>query len=414
MSTLAVLLWTSVVPGRCVVPRFLLAILAPTSALSGGCRKPEDTGVPSSARSAPTAPPAAGPSKSATVAESVSSAAVLTIPGAEPLMRRPSDDGWSTEAWTELADEQLHRLADLIETHDSITASDVASLVTESFKCSELVPSATHVVFQDDVVRVERALNDKTGVQREASATIHKHTDLVQAVNELIRPLQQATERHCKFKVFRVEATDTATQAVILLQLSGVTGDRRIQQSASWETHWSTSRLNETPRLTQISSRDYERSDSQQSSAPLFADCTEAILGAESSFRAQLVPGLDHWLRRLEVGPSIVATSYHGIAVGDANGDGLDDVYVCQPGGTLGGLPNRLYAQQADGTARDISAEAGVDWLVETASALFADLDNDGDQDLAAATMVGVVIALNDGRGHFRIEAMKTLPECRR
>jgi len=33
---------------------------------------------------------------------------------------------------------------------------------------------------------------------------------------------------------------------------------------------------------------------------------------------------------------------------GDVNGDGLDDVYLCQPGG----LPNRLYVQNSDGDAR--------------------------------------------------------------
>ena len=42
-----------------------------------------------------------------------------------------------------------------------------------------------------------------------------------------------------------------------------------------------------------------------------------------------------------------------GMAVGDVNGDGLDDVYVCQPGG----LPNRLFVQQSDGTAIDRSHE---------------------------------------------------------
>ena len=48
---------------------------------------------------------------------------------------------------------------------------------------------------------------------------------------------------------------------------------------------------------------------------------------------------------------------HHGLALGDVDGDGLDDVYLCQPGG----LPNRLFVQQADGTALDTSAAAGVD-----------------------------------------------------
>ena len=37
-----------------------------------------------------------------------------------------------------------------------------------------------------------------------------------------------------------------------------------------------------------------------------------------------------------------------------SDGDGLEDLYVCDGGG----LPNRLYLQNADGTVRDASAES--------------------------------------------------------
>src|SRR5437899_6365784 len=42
-----------------------------------------------------------------------------------------------------------------------------------------------------------------------------------------------------------------------------------------------------------------------------------------------------------------------GIAVGDFDGDGFDDVYVCQPSG----LPNRLYRNRGDGTFEDVRSE---------------------------------------------------------
>jgi tetratricopeptide (TPR) repeat protein len=85
--------------------------------------------------------------------------------------------------------------------------------------------------------------------------------------------------------------------------------------------------------------------------------------------------------------------------VGDVNGDGLDDLYVCD--GLW--LPNRLYTQQPDGTLLDVSASAGVDWLESSHSALMVDLDNDGDQDLAVAILGAVVAAENDGSGHFTV-----------
>ena len=90
---------------------------------------------------------------------------------------------------------------------------------------------------------------------------------------------------------------------------------------------------------------------------------------------------------------------YQGLAIGDVNGDGLEDVYVCQSGS----LPNRLFVHRPDGTAADQSKESGVDWLDSTRSALFADLDNDGDQDLVIGTNVALVIMENDGSGHFTI-----------
>ena len=78
----------------------------------------------------------------------------------------------------------------------------------------------------------------------------------------------------------------------------------------------------------------------------------------------------------------------------------LDDVYVCQ----LAGVPNRLFVQNPDGTATDISAAAGVDWMEQTASALLVDLDNDGDQDLVIATLTALLFMANDGDGHFSLQ----------
>ncbi|MCH8922905.1 MAG: VCBS repeat-containing protein, partial [Planctomycetes bacterium] len=97
--------------------------------------------------------------------------------------------------------------------------------------------------------------------------------------------------------------------------------------------------------------------------------------GANASYRQQLIHGIGHWLGRIDFHRLNDNGSYQGLAVGDVNGDGLEDLYVLQPGG----LPNRLFVQQADGTALDTSAAAGVDWWTACHAALFVDLDNDGD-----------------------------------
>ena len=99
----------------------------------------------------------------------------------------------------------------------------------------------------------------------------------------------------------------------------------------------------------------------------------------------------------MDIGMSIFGQN--GLAIGDVNGDGLEDLYVCDSGG----LPNRLYVQNADGTLRDVSSRAGVDWLEHTTAALLVDLDNDGDQDLIVATFPGLVVSENDGRATFKV-----------
>ena len=108
---------------------------------------------------------------------------------------------------------------------------------------------------------------------------------------------------------------------------------------------------------------------------------------------------MNDWLKKVERFAGINIYSRHGMTMGDANGDGLDDIYVCQPGG----LPNRLFLKQKDGTLSDASAVSGLDWLNDTRSALFLDLDNDGDQDIVIGTFVGVYVCQNNGAGVYEV-----------
>src|SRR5262249_22828733 len=60
-----------------------------------------------------------------------------------------------------------------------------------------------------------------------------------------------------------------------------------------------------------------------------------------------------------------------------------------------------LFIHNQDGTATDHAADAGIDFLDSTRSALIVDLDNDGCQDLVVAMRSGVLILQGDGKGHF-------------
>ncbi len=119
-----------------------------------------------------------------------------------------------------------------------------------------------------------------------------------------------------------------------------------------------------------------------RASKPVFTEITEAALGGNASFRQQFSTPLDDWMATLDSVLTRDSNGHHGVSVGDADGDGLDDLYVAQPAG----LPNRLYRARGDSTFEDITERAGVGVLDDTAQSLFADVDNDGDQDLVLST----------------------------
>src|SRR5690606_24658310 len=68
-----------------------------------------------------------------------------------------------------------------------------------------------------------------------------------------------------------------------------------------------------------------------------------------------------------------------GGAVGDYDGDGWPDVYLCNSDGHS----NRLYRNRGDGTFEDVTEQAGVGHVEgHSKMAMFLDLDNDGWDDL--------------------------------
>ncbi|HKD04528.1 MAG TPA: VCBS repeat-containing protein, partial [Bryobacteraceae bacterium] len=129
---------------------------------------------------------------------------------------------------------------------------------------------------------------------------------------------------------------------------------------------------------------------------PLFRDISTHTFQSADSFDHQLRRGVPYWRAHLDAASGIDVHGHNGIAVGDIDNDGIDEVYVCQPGG----LPNRLYKNHG-GVFEDITEKAGVAVLDPTSCALFLDLRNSGHQDLVVLRPDGPLLFLNEGGGRF-------------
>lgn len=151
---------------------------------------------------------------------------------------------------------------------------------------------------------------------------------------------------------------------------------------------------NDSPRLIGWEPIDEERA---QSAHPLFADVSGTAFAGIPAYKQQFLPGVDHWRTILDGASGIDIYGHNGVAVGDVDGDDLDDIYICQPAG----LPNRLWRNRGDGTFEDITESSGVGVLESTACALFADIDNDGRQDLIVVRNTGPMLFLNKGNARF-------------
>jgi Flp pilus assembly protein TadD/peroxiredoxin len=166
----------------------------------------------------------------------------------------------------------------------------------------------------------------------------------------------------------------------------------RVGRSGLWHMRWR--RGDHRWRVIEWTATAHLRS---RAAAPVFAEVSAAALGATESFRRQLTTSLDVWVATIDGVLTRDSNGHHGVSVGDADGDGLEDLYVAQPAG----LPNRLYRARGDGTFEDATERAGLAVLDDTSQSLFADVDNDGDQDLVLSLSAGPVLFLNDGTGRF-------------
>ncbi len=174
------------------------------------------------------------------------------------------------------------------------------------------------------------------------------------------------------------------------------TNEQHEERVGLWRTEW----LRDESRAWKA--RRWEATEETVSitRGPAFLDVTPQALGRTESYTRQMLRGSDYWRTVLDGACGIEVYGNNGVAVGDFDNDGFDDLYVCQPSG----LPNRLYRNRGDGTLEDVTEKAGVGVLDSTACALFADFENKGRQDLLVVCGGGPLLFLNQGDGTFSIK----------
>ncbi len=295
----------------------------------------------------------------------------------------PSFDSWRSEVLHDAAKpvlkEFLHSLAD---------GQDFAKVkFAEDFSCTVLRPAITPI-YNDGTIAVSRAplipeerygLDKLPSLARAFRATVGPEAELGNFVMKLVGvDVDGPTE-------FRIRAflhTHTASPGMTL------------QWNVELQSEWTVGASDREAKLRGITILRYEE---VAGPAGLLPDYSAKVLGGTAGWSQQLLLGTEDWTARVDrsFGRSYIGSQ--GLAVGDLDGDGHDDIYFCQQGG----LPNRLWLWRPGGAAVEASAAMGLDFLDKARSALIADFDNDGLQDIALTISMDLALCWNLGNGRF-------------
>ncbi|XOV69731.1 MAG: FG-GAP repeat domain-containing protein [Verrucomicrobiota bacterium] len=312
----------------------------------------------------------------------------------------PRADGWVTEVINDATGIQFKQMNKAMHAGNRALQEHLADMINDSFSGDALRPSPQALSFDDGTLKVWRHRRNQPS---DAPKAFQNQSGFTQALIQLTSPINVSDNSpflhfDMHFKTVRVAVDQVTSTTVVIVESHGHGNGVTLQQHATWECTWvQAKKPGGLPLLTELRVLDYEEVTSPHRNTPWFADCTASVMGWTPDSEDPLLRGIDHWRKHLDWRFTLDVTGPHGLAVGDVNGDGLEDLYVCEPGG----LPNRLLMQNKDGTVLDASAEAGLDYLEPTASALLVDLDNDLDLDLVMASGRHVLFFANDGTGHF-------------
>ncbi len=297
----------------------------------------------------------------------------------------PRLGGWDTEVLSSKAGDQLKEFSESLMGSLPVSAADLPDWVSKEVQSTRLRP--TELISQGDAGSLllrRGTIGEELLLGREA---------LAQSMEQLRASLGLVQDAHAKIKVVRVVGSPPITE--LLFRVWGEREDaERVQSDAIWSCEWE----REGEQLVLKSLRAHSYTESLAAGA-FFADCSEALMGSTEAWQKQFMRGTDEWCGQIELGAGMDQYAHCGMTVLDIDADGLEDIYVCQPGG----LPNRLLRQRSDGRVEEVAQQYGLDWLDNTMSALWIDFDGDGREELTLSGNAGILVCQRAPNGRFEV-----------
>ena len=305
-----------------------------------------------------------------------------------PELWTPSDDtDFEAEGLSQVANAALKALQEKLAAGD-LSGEGLKGLVhSQGFKSNDLRPE---LELRRDAGGIRASI-----AKPESFGLLGSGTPPGIALGAFLAPLSEGTEQRVAFKIVHVEPQDENHFRVeALLQTSARLGKGSTQQNARWSIGFES---RDEAGGFQISSIQALSLTEVSFAEVLFQDSSAKAIANAGGSSVVLAKGSEHWHGRIDNLGEANYFGHNGIAVGDVNGDDLDDLYVAQ--GT--GLPNLLFMQQPSGSFVEMGEHSGAAWLDDTKGVLLADYDNDGDRDLIACIGPLIILSTNDGEGIF-------------
>ncbi len=304
----------------------------------------------------------------------------------------PMTGGWESEALSAQVGVQLRALGAWLARPGPETWTGVEAWIDPGFTGDRLSGAGWEEVYRAAPLAVRRG----SGVRCEGAPGPEQLQEAGASLDQGVAAVR--IERDPHFKIVQADVEGEYFMTRVLFELEEVLPGGRRQHNAMWTCRWRPEKDSISLTLCELRVISREEVEAAGGSGPLFVDCTEEALGGNACFQEQLMYGIDHWRSRVDWRFGLEVTGPHGLAVGDVNGDGLDDFYLCE----AGGLPNRLFVQEPGGRFTEAAARAGLDFLEPAHSALLADFDGDGDDDLVFAS--GRYLLVFENLGGLRFE----------